>query len=227
MNSPNAKLNPYRDIYEEYADNASFLWVLRNRQLTQPQVLAQNIADLDNRINANLQGLLLSPDDAWSLLEEASQFEQGGEAFAMAVIGFQSGDPGKIQRATEFGLLNPDTCRGLVSALAWLPGPIIHPWLKQFFTSKNLDHKYLAVAACSLRWEDPAQYLSQIISREDCRADSRLYARCLRSIGEFKRRDLAGELILALGHQDPDVFFWALWSSLLLGNLAVAEQLKP
>lgn len=221
------KINPYRGIFAEFVDNASFLWVLRNRQLCQPHVTLLNIQELDTRINANLDGLMISLSDSWELLEEAAQFEQGGEAFAMAATAFRSGDMRYIQRATEFGLLNTDTFKGLISALAWLPGTFAHPWIKQFFSSKNLDHKHIAIAACSLRREDPALHLNQILSRDDCKAHLPLYARCLRLIGELKRQDLAAELAAALTHENPEVAFWAHWSSILLGNKGLAEALKP
>ena len=85
----------------------------------------------------------------------------------------------------------------------------------------------MAIATCSLRREDPAQYLNQIISREDCRAHLPLYARCLRLIGELKRQDLLAELTAAITHDDPNVKFWALWSSMLLGQRQYAELFRP
>lgn len=220
--------HPFLDIFAEFVDNAAFLWVLRHRQSQEPHVFPEHIRDLDERIQANLDGILVSLDDAWDLITQAAdQFPQGGEAFVMAASAFASGDVAKIQQATEFGLSSPETFKGITSALAWLPGAKIHPWLKQFLASKNLDHKYLAIAACCLRREDPALYLTQMIQRDDCRAQVNLYARCLRAIGEFNRQDLAAELLPALNHEDAGIKFWALFSSALLGKLANAELFKP
>lgn len=228
MGNAAKSLHPYRDIFEEFVDNASFFWVLRTRQLTQPHVFQDAIAELDSRIQSNLDGIFVCVADAWEIIVEAAgDFAQGGEAFVLAATAFRTEDVAKIQLATDFGLTNEQTFEGLISALAWLPGPLIHPWLKQFFSSKNLDHKAIAMATCRLRREDPALYLNQILQRDDCRAHLPLYTQCLRLIGELKRGDLAAELVKGVVSEDPDVKFWSLWSSMLLGQRAQAELFKP
>lgn len=116
---------------------------------------------------------------------------------------------------------------GLAGALAWLPGRLCHSWIKKFLTSKGLDHKHLAITACSLRREDPREYLTNIIQREDCIAHIPLYARSLRLIGELKRMDLASAVRLALQSKDSTMLFWATWASIMLGDKSVIENLKP
>lgn len=208
------------------ADNASFLWVLRDRQRREPHVYPEHIAELDERIQANLDGLLLYGDEAWAIAQANGEFPQGGEAFCLGYLAFSGEDISKIQYATEFGLQNPDTFKGLANCLAWLPGAKVHPWITQFFHSKNLDHKRLALAACRLRKEDPAGFLTQIFEREDCQAHLDLLAEALRAVGYFKRADLAARAIPFLTHADPQVVFWAVYASLCLGNLTPTEMLK-
>ncbi|MEY4588985.1 MAG: hypothetical protein RL497_1061 [Pseudomonadota bacterium] len=208
------------------ADNASFLWVLRNRQRREPHVYPEHIAELDGRIQANLDGLLLYGEEAWAIAQANGEFPQGGEAFCLGVLAFSGEDVNKIQYATEFGLQNPDTFKGLASCLAWLPGIKVHPWLTQFFQSKNLDHKRLALAACRIRQEDPAGFLTQILEREDCLSHAPLLAEALRAVGFFKRADLATRATTFLTHADPQVVFWAVYAGLRLGHLSPVEMLK-
>lgn len=209
------------------ADNASFLWILRGRQRREPQVYPEHIAELDGRIQANLDGLLLYGEEAWAIAVANGEFPQGGEAFCLGYLAFSTEDVSKIQYATEFALQNDETFKGLVSALAWLPGLRVHPWITQFFHSKNLEHKRLALAACRVRKEDPAGFLNQIMEREDCLHQPALLAEALRTTGFFKRRDLAQQADKFLSHAEPQVVFWAAYCGAQFGLPGAVDKLKP
>jgi uncharacterized protein (TIGR02270 family) len=217
----------FNHITQQLADNTSFLWELRARQRREPHVYSEHIQETDDRIQANLDGLFLNVDEAWAAATANGEFPQGGEAFCLGVLAFSSEDAQKIQYATEFGLQNSETFKGLASCLAWLPGAKAHPWITQLFQSKNLDHKRLSLAACRIRREDPAGFLTQIFERKDCLSHPDLLAEALRSVGVFKRADLAALPSAFLIHADPLIVFWAIYASLRLANFAPAEALKP
>lgn len=219
--------HPYHHIFEQFASDAAFLWLLRSVALNQPNYNQADLIELERRIDAQLDGLMTAPDDTWPICEEALEFQQAGEVFAAAVLAFRSLDIHKIQRAVEAGLASPQALKGIASAMAWLPGRLVHSWIKKFLTSKDLNHKYLAIAACSLRREDPQEYLTAILQREDCIAHIPLYARSLRLIGELKRRDLSSYLPIAMQADNQNIIFWSTWSSVMLGNRASASQLHP
>jgi uncharacterized protein (TIGR02270 family) len=217
----------YRGIYEQYADEASFLWLLRSIAVDQPHYTPADIGDLERRIQANLDGLMTNLELGWTVCENALELEEPGEVFAAAVTAFRSRDMTHIQQVVEVALADPRNAKALISALGWLPGSLVHSWIKKFFTSKNLDHKYLAVAACSVRRENPGEYLNKILGRDDCLAHERLHARSLRIIGELKRRDLAPALQAGAGSDSDAVKFHAFGSAVLLGDRAMAARLEP
>lgn len=227
VNAFNNKMNPYKDIYEQYVDEASFLWVLRSIAIEQPHYTRTDVYELEQRIQAQLDGLMTSVEDAWEVCLHALELEEPGEVFTSTVIAFRSHDQVKIQKALEVGLSSDETAKGLISAMGWLPGNLIHGWIKKFFTSKDLNHKYLAIAACSVRRENPSEYLNRILEREDCKAHEKLYARCLRLIGELRRLDLIAALAEGLQSDNDDIKFWAIWSSILLGNKTEVTKLEP
>lgn len=220
------QVNPYLDIYERYVDEAAFLWVLRSVAVDQPHYYPGDLAELDKRIDSHLDGLQTSPDAGWQVCLRAAEFEEAGEAFTLAVTAFRSLEVQKIQKAIEFGLLNEQTFQGLVSALGWLPGKLCHSWIKKFFTSKDINHKYLALAACSVRREDPADYLERIFARDDCLAHTKLHARALRIVGELKLDKHVPALEQAVSSDNEDIRFWAIWSGILLGKKEWVVQLK-
>jgi len=220
-------MNPYHDIYTQLAGDGAFLWQLRSSALTQPNYHQSDLFELEQRIDAQLDGLMTAPDDAWEICDEALELQQSGEVFAAAVLAFRSLDINKIQRAVESGLANRLAFKGLTSALAWLPDRLCHSWIKKFLTSKDLNHKYLAIATCSLRREDPREYLTAILQREDCLEHVPLYARSLRLIGELKRRDLSSALPTAMQADHPDIIFWSTWSAVMLGDRSAVIRLHP
>ncbi len=220
-------MKAYREIYDQLSGDASFLWLLRNNAVNQPNFRSVDLLILDKRVDTRLDGLMAAPEESWELCEAAMETQQAGEVFAAAILAFRSLDVNKIQCVIEAGLTSPQGFQGLVSALGWLPGRLCHSWIKKFLTSKDLNHKYLAIAACSVRREDPREYLTAMFQREDCTAHAKLYARSLRLVGELKRRDLSAVLPIALQSENADVLFWASWSAVMLGDKSVVKNLQP
>lgn len=219
-------MKAYREIYESVADNAAFFWVLRSIIVDRPDYWLDDLQAFDQRVVATFNALMTDPESSWELCSAAMSLQQSGEFFAAANIAFRSLDVKKIQEVVGHGLNSDEAFEGVAGALAWLPGRLCHSWIKKFLTSKDLNHKYLAITSCSLRREDPREYLTNIVSREDCCNHHKLHARALRLIGELKRRDLMFAVKAGLMSDNVDVRFWSIWSSLLLGDFVAAEQMK-
>lgn len=217
----------YGHILDRYADDAAFLWLLRSSAVHQPHYTAADVTQLDERIEAQLDGLMTAPERSWAICEAALSLRQAGEVFAASVVAFRSLDINKIQRVVEVGLADEGSFEGLVSAMAWLPGRVVHSWIKKFLTSKDLNHKYLAIAVCSARREDPKDYLAAILQRDDCMAHEKLYARSIRLIGEIKCFNLMPALRAAAKSDNVSINFWSHWSATLLGDKDSATALKP
>jgi len=223
----NNKMNSYKDIYEQHVTDVSFLWILRSIAVDQPHYNRQDIYELEQRIDAHLNGLMVAVEDSWEICLEALELEGPGEVFTSAVIAFKSHDTAKIQKVIEEGLKTQDTFRGLVSALGWLPEALAFPWIEKFLTSKDLNHKYLAIGACSVRRMNPGEHLNRILTREDCKEHKKLYARAIRLVGELKRQDLNSFLEEAANADNEEIKFWANWSSILLGIRVAVTNLEP
>lgn len=216
----------FEDQFEQYAEEAAFLWLLRSIAVHQPHYLPEDVAQLEERIDHQLTALQMHPEAGWRACEKGLELAEPGEVFTAAVVAFRSLDIQNIQKAVDVGLSTPDTFKALVSALAWLPGRFCHPWVKKFFTSKETSHKRLALAVCNARREDPCGYLNRIMGREDCRADRALHAQCLKSAGIFKRKDLVRRVEFAAHDSDPEVMFQALRANVYLGDRSAPHDLK-
>ena len=217
----------FREVYEQYLTEAAFLWVLRSVGVNQPHYTIEDISELEKRIDANLDGLMTSLELSWEICLEALEIGQAGEVFTVAVVAFRSRDMEKIKIAVAAGLEDEESIKGLISALAWLPAKLVHRWIHKFLSSKLLAHKYLAIAACSARRENPGEIFASILKREDCKEDKKLYARALRLIGELKLFDLKWALDEAYDDDEPDIKFWVNWATVMLGDKSAISQIKP
>ena len=222
-----AQRNAYKDIYEQYVDEASFLWVLRSIAVDQPHYYKEDIVELEQRIEAQLDGLMTAPDMAWAICDDALELEGPGEVFTAAALSMRSHEKNRIQKAVEIGLANPLATPGLISALGWLPESIAKPWIVRLLQGKDMNHKFLGVAGCSVRRLDPGEVLTSLLMRDDVKQNEKLFARALRLIGELRRQDCMPFINEAISCKNPEIKFWAIWSAILLGLKSTAHQLEP
>lgn len=217
----------FTSIYEQYVNEAAFLWILRSIAINEPHNNQQDILALEQRIEAQLDGLMSSIEIGWQICEQALEIAEPGEVFTAMVIAMRSHDTEKIKQVVDIGLSSDSAEQGLISAMGWLPDDISNTWIERFLKGKDLSHKYLGVAACSVRRVDIGEALPVILKREDCAQDTKLYSRALRLVGELRRQDCMPYINAALQSSDEDIRFWANWSAILLGQRANVENLKP
>ena len=96
-----------------------------------------------------------SIDTGWAVCEEGLNLEEAGEVFTAMVIAMRSHDPKRIQKAVEVGLFSDECSKGLISAMGWLPEDIVNPWTQRFLNGKDMSHKLLGLATCSIRRQAP------------------------------------------------------------------------
>lgn len=216
----------FSHLCEQHISEVAHLWGIWYTALSLPHYNPPALKDLESRIHANIAGVRTHGDDAWRICMNFLDIADASEIFSAAQIAFRSYNVGRIKAVVDTVEQNPLLERGLISALAWLPGDIAHPWQKKFLESKQLWHKRVALQVCRIRGEDPAAYLNYFLQRGDCLADKDLLNVALQCIGEFKRRDLQTEVEPHLSDQN-ETRFCALYASLLLGKIELAEQLKP
>lgn len=223
LNSKNA----YKSAYEQYVSDAAFLWVLRSIAINQPHYNTNDLFDLEQRIEARLDGLMTLIDTGWQACEDALELQEPGEIFTAMVIAMRSHEIRKIQKVVEVGLENERATPGLISAMGWLSSELVNPWIERFLKGKVMNHKYLGITSCSVRRQDPGKHLSNILQREDCQQHEKLYARALRLVGELRRQDCMPALNTALNADSSEIRFWANWSAVLLGHRVSAYNLQP
>jgi uncharacterized protein (TIGR02270 family) len=200
-------------VIAAHAEDTAFLWLTRDNAVRAPHYLLKDLAKLDDRVEAHIDGLRLAGDDGWELALTELKQPEPGEYFAAMVLALESGRKERIatvvERASDDGPL-----RGVVSALGWVDWEIAKPTVGGLIAAEDPRGRRIAIAACAVTRTDPGLHLGAALAH----ADAGLRARACRAVGEFGRRDLLGEMAPLLAAEDDNLRFRAAWSASLLGD---------
>jgi len=207
---------------EHFADDASFLWLYRDQAVRSPNYNGSEVAELDDRIEAHLDGLRVAGDIGWQTVENNLSWREAGEVFTGTAIAFSIGKKRFIDQVMEIGAQSPKTARGAISGMAWISDRDTTPFIKSYMQSKEPMVQRIGIGACGVMRKDPGEILAQFL-----KSDSPLVcARALKTAGELGRVDALDACLANLNNKDSEVQFWAAWSAALLGDLEATEVLK-
>lgn len=209
-------------VIEQHADEAAFQWLLRDAAVCAPHYSLDDLAKLDNRLDAHIDGLGIAGEAGWEICREALNYNEPGEVFAAAVLAFESGEAARIETVLAAGSASLELSRGLVSALGWLPYSQANRHIQQLLSAESSDLRRIGIAACAAHRQDPGKALSVALTSDD----ALLQARALRAVGQLGRIDLLPILQSHLDSDDTLCRYAAAWSATLLGDLGAIAVLK-
>jgi uncharacterized protein (TIGR02270 family) len=189
---------------------------LRDAAVTAPHYSLQDLADLDERVEAHIDGLRVAEDSGWAMVADGLKQQESGEMFAAAVIALEGDDPRRLQQLYAAVESAPDTVRGLVSAAGWVSPDKLRGKIAGLLGSDSPLWLRTGIAACAVHRVDCGEHLARAIKHEDLN----LKARALRAAGEIGRVDLLAAVREQLKAADPACGFWAARSAVLLGDRA-------
>jgi uncharacterized protein (TIGR02270 family) len=110
-------------IVQQHAEEAAFVWTLRNAATCSPNYQLYELANLDNRVEAHLDGLRVNGEPGWEhCRRQLEAIGQTGEVFAAAVLAFENGTKERVQPVLEIAASAPELEQGMVSAMGWISG---------------------------------------------------------------------------------------------------------
>ncbi len=212
----------FLDIIEEHAEEASFLWLLRCAAVKAPHYNLAALADLDDRLEAHLDGLRIAGQAGWEICKEALRQNEAGGVFAASVLAFEMGDGARIEVVLRAGSAAPELSCGLASALSWLPYPQVREHIQKLLERESPVFRWMGISASTGHRQDPGEPLVNAIFE----GEPRLRARALRAVGELGRVDLVPHLQSELLSGEETSRFAAAWSAALLGDPGGVGALK-
>ncbi|MEJ2125276.1 MAG: TIGR02270 family protein [Alphaproteobacteria bacterium] len=209
-------------IVSQHSEESAFLWLLRDYATKEPHYSVADLDDLEERINAHLDGLRIAGNQAWRFCEAGLQYEEPGEVFTAAYTALDNCRQDWLEQTLEVSAKAPESIRGFVSALGWLPKQKLQGHVVNWLKSDQSPHRQIGLAACAIQRVDCGNHLMRGLHDSDpC-----VSARALRCIGEIRRRDLLAPVIEQLNAEDTSCRHWAAWSATLLGDKMGLETLQ-
>jgi uncharacterized protein (TIGR02270 family) len=210
----------FREIVEQHAEEAAFLWLLRSEATRAPNYDLSDLSELDERIDAHLDGLRIAGARGWDACQRQLLWREVGEFFVAAWMALTTRIGPRLDFVLEAAGDSVELARGVVGALAWLPYSEIERVVGSFLTSDNHIVRRIGLAASAVHRRDPGKALAHAA------IDSHpaLRTRAFRAAAELGRRDL-----LPLCRDDADASdarFWSAWSATLLGDSSTTATLR-
>jgi uncharacterized protein (TIGR02270 family) len=195
-------------ILDRHAEEAAFLWLLRDRAAVAPQFTLRTLAELDQRVEAHLDGLRVAGRAGWDRCwEEFLAHPEPGETFAAAVLALESADADALTQLFAAAKEQPVLQRALISAIGWLDEdaamlavPMLQAW------DSEIGRAIGFAGMVARRMPIPTSTFSRAFAEPLARP------RALRAIGELGRTGFDSALLHGLGADSLEVRFAAAWS---------------
>jgi uncharacterized protein (TIGR02270 family) len=202
----------YDDIIFQHADEAAFIWQLRDQSLDAPHITLSDLTRHDERLEAHLDGLRIAGEAGWPLLKASLEEGEAGEVFVAAATAFESRRQEWIDVAVESGIKSQQHARGLISALGWLPYPQVEKQIKVLLSAGVPAVRRVGMAAMALH----RQHYSQILLAGVEDSDPALKARALRAVGELSDSQVLPSVRGELSSDDAGCRYSAAWTLALM-----------
>ncbi len=201
-------------VVGRHADDAPFLWLLRDRAVSAPHYALSDLAKLDERVEAHVDGLRVAGDFGWSLCEKALAWEEPGEVFTAGILALESGNPQRQNLVLEKACSHRRLQRGLISAVGWTEFEPLRPILGSWLCSDVAAVRRIAVRAFGIHRQDPGPALVHRLFDED----PEVRASSFKTVSELGRIDLLPMALYACADQDPACRYFAAEAAARLGD---------
>ncbi len=215
-------------VIDQHTEDASMLSLLRNDAVTEPHYDLADLAEQDNRLAAQLDGLLVAGESAWPAVETNLKIGEPGEIFTAAWLAIALQDGIKLDQVIKQASQNPENYRALVSACAWNPWKTAEKWAEGFLRARNPAYHLLAINICALHRKkqlaakelDIIALVNEYLQANQENPNLLLVARCLRALGELGYKQNLPQLKEFVRSDVPLYQFWAAWACTMLGDNA-------
>jgi len=199
-------------VVHQHVEEAASLWMQRDRAVVAPQYRLKDLARLDERLEAHVDGQRIGCAAAWDAA--VAQLEQGaGEVFAASVMAFESDDRNRADKVLDVACSAPSLMRGLISALGWMNVDSAAIQARRLIQTGGPEAFRAGVASMAIHRIDPGGALPIAMGHEN----HRLVARSMRAAAELGRTDLLEAILARLSDTDEVCRLWAAWAAVRLG----------
>ncbi|UQY36670.1 TIGR02270 family protein [Pseudomonas fulva] len=209
-------------ILDQHAEEAAFLAGLRCYAVGAPHYDLAHLGDLDERIEAHLDGLQIAGLKGLHLLLEQLTPHAQGEVFATAALALRLSNESALETLYQHLHAKPEGEPFLVAALGWLEWHEVSALIERDLHANDAQRRRIALAALALHGKDPGPALLSALAH----GDAGVLAAAARLAGTLRRRDLLQPLRQHRLHGDDEVRFWSNWASAQMGDQEALGNLR-
>jgi uncharacterized protein (TIGR02270 family) len=205
------------DVIEEHAEEAAFVWGMRDAAARDPLQDLTDLCGLDERLEAHLDGLRVAGDTGWEVAREALGWPDPGAAFVATVLSVERMDRAGFAQVLDCAEGSVKVQRAVAAGLGWVPVEALRAMLPGLLFSRvPPEMQWLGIAGAAAHRLDPGEPLAFAVHADH----PLLRARALRAAGELGRYDLSPAVRSSLDDGDERCRFAAAWAGALLDEPA-------
>lgn len=204
------------DILEEHLEEADFLWQQRENALADRVYTLNDLAELEERLLAHLDGLVLADKDGWDLLKPKLAGGEVGEVFAAAFVALESGDAARIEHVRNVLVeVDGDVLSGIRYALRHTNSSEAEKLVRPLLSSAKSPIRAAALDVLSFRWVPIDVGVLQGLLNDK---DPIVVAAAVTAVGRLRVVQLKEQVEQVLGAENSIVRREAMKAGLLVGS---------
>jgi uncharacterized protein (TIGR02270 family) len=201
------------EVIDQHAGDAAFLWSSRDRAVRAPHYRLVDIARLDERLEANLDGLRIAGETGHEYAEKQLAPDATGTMFAAAVLAFESKIGSRVDSIVSQSISEEIYVPEVLSSLGWIGAEDALPILTSLGGTENPHIRRLVIAGYELQGINPGELLQRSISAPQAIVRNQ----ALRAAGVLGRKDLAYAVARSIAATEEDSRYFAAWTCARLG----------
>lgn len=208
-------------IVDQHAGDAAFLWLRRRREIDGPIMGEMDIGRIDQRLDANLEGLMASGKAGWEAAQaHFADYAEPGELFVLGVLALRWGEADAVASVIDAAAaLGEVGVSSLSGAIARTPRESLRPFVAEWLDARDARLCGLGLAAFWHHRADPGVRLGDLLSDPDPAVSRRAF----RLAGGLKRHDLLPQVAARLDAGTSSERLTVCHTACLLGEARLAH----
>ncbi|RYF35429.1 MAG: TIGR02270 family protein [Comamonadaceae bacterium] len=206
---------PVPAVLAQHVADAAVLRNTRSLLVRAPHVRLHQLARLDERLAAHLDGIAVAGDVGARLVQAALENPQSAEVFVAGVGAIEGRDPAALERLFALVEALPGSRAGLASAFGWVQGASLRGITQKLLQSPGVLQRQMGLSACGMHGVDPGDAFLDAALRDGSPA---LRATGLRVAAQMGKVEWLGRCVAAIDDEDAGCSAEAARAATLLGN---------
>ena len=157
-----------RNILEEHLDEAEDLFERRQLAFSMLDMTMGDLADMDARLRAHLDGFLLGGTESWELVRGYLKEGSKGQLFTAAVFAFESYDESRVEEIIKaLEQPTPKIIEGIGWACRMTTGTNVVGFLRHRLNSESPEVRAMALDALVYRRVNPGEAVDRALASSD------------------------------------------------------------